>query len=146
MNPLAKAVTLTIAATIAVTFVSSAGATPLSAGSLPMIDAVAPTFENVQWRGWGGWGGWGGWRGGWGGWGWEGFGPAATGLIIGGALASTPYYGYSPYYDNAYYYPPPYYSSYYAPAYYGSYGYWPYGLYDYSPSRHDGRRVPVRHH
>ncbi len=151
MNPFAKAANLTLAATIAVTFVSSAGATPLGAGSLPMKDAVAPTFETVQWLGWGGWrGGWGGWRGGWGGWGWGGglgFAPAVTGLFIGSALASAPYYGgyYSPYYDSGYYYPPANYG-YYAPAYYGSYGYGPYGLYDYAPSRHDGRRSPVRHH
>jgi hypothetical protein len=155
MNPLTKAVNLAMAAATIAAFASSAGATPLSAGSLPMRDAAAPTFESVQWRGWGGW------RGGWGGWGWGGlgFGLATTGAIIGGALASAPYYGYySPYYDSALYYPPPYYSyvpAYYgnAAAYYGNYGYyggyWPYGLYDYSPSRHNGlgnRHVLVKHH
>jgi len=147
MNPLTKAVDLAMAAATVVAFASSAGATPLSAGSLPMRDAAAPIFESVQWRGWGGW------HGGWGGWGWGGLGfGLATGAIIGGALASAPYYGYySPYYDSAFYSPPVYYG--YAPAYYGNYGYyggdWPYGLYDYSPSRHNGvgnRRVLVRHH
>ena len=175
MNPFANSISATIVAATVATFAGSAGATPLSGGSLPLKDAAAPAFETVQWRGgwgWGGWrGGWGGWRGGWG-WGGVGLG-LATGAIIGGAVAATPYYSdysYSyPYYSSYSYpyyssYSYPYYGSYsypsyayYNPVYYGGYGYWPYqsygyGLIDHSPSRrgigsgNGNRRGSVRHY
>jgi len=85
-----------------------ASAAPLS-GSLALNNAgPAAPVETVQWRR-GGWGGgrWGGGR--WGGGRW--IGPAAglgAGVIIGGALASRPYYdygysySYGPGYDSDY--------------------------------------------
>jgi hypothetical protein len=78
---------------------SPASALTLAGPSLEKSVASAQ-IDKVWWRGGWGWrgGGWG-WRGGWGyrGWGW---GPAAVvgglaaGAIVGGAIASRPYYGY----------------------------------------------------
>ena len=91
-------------------FANSATAVPLSA-SLSLRGAADPAVQTVQWRrGWGG----------------LGFGLAAA-AIIGGAIASSSYYGYG------YGYPGYAYSGY-APAYYG-YGYAPaYAGYAYAPA------------
>src|SRR5215471_16296068 len=79
----------------------SAGAVPLAA-SKSLRDASTPLVESVQWRRWG--------------WGGVGLGLAA-GAIIGGAIASSAYYGGYGYAYPAYSYG---YASYgYAPAYYG---------------------------
>ncbi len=110
-------------------FAGHANAAPLSS-PLALRDAIAPTVETVGWRGGGFRGGWGGgFRGGWGGryggWGGVGVGIAA-GALIGGAIASSPYYGYNNgYYAPSYYssYAPAYYDDEYAPAYYGGYSY-----------------------
>jgi len=66
---------------------TAATATPL-VHTLALNNAVPATVETVQWR-----------RG----WGWGGVGAGlVAGAIIGGAIASAPYYGYGPYYA-----PPP---------------------------------------
>jgi hypothetical protein len=102
-------------------FASSATAVPLSA-SLSLRGAADPAVQTVQWRrGWGG----------------LGFGLAAA-AIIGGAIASSSYYGYGYGYGYPGYaysgYAPAYYSYGYAPAYYG-YGYAPaYAGYAYAPA------------
>jgi hypothetical protein len=68
---------------------TAATATPL-VHTLALNNAVPATVETVQWR-----------RG----WGWGGVGAGlVAGAIIGGAIASSPYYGYGPY---PYYYGPP---------------------------------------
>src|SRR5215475_4133121 len=68
---------------------TAATATPL-VHTLALNNAVPATVETVQWR-----------RG----WGWGGVGAGlVAGAIIGGAIASSPYYGYGPY---PYYGPPP---------------------------------------
>jgi hypothetical protein len=77
-----------LAAAIA-SFGTAATATPL-AHTLALNNVVPATVETVQWR-----------RG----WGWGGVGAGiVAGAIIGGAIASSPYYGYGPY---PYYYAPP---------------------------------------
>jgi hypothetical protein len=76
------------AATVA-SFGTTVSATPLVT-TLGLKNAVPATVETVQWR-----------RG----WGWGGVGAGiVAGAIIGGAIASSPYYGYGPY---PYYAPPP---------------------------------------
>src|SRR5262245_1372136 len=74
------------AATVA-SFGTAATATPL-ANALAIKNAAPAAVETVQWR-----------RFGWG----LGAG-LVTGAIVGGAIASSPYYGYGPY---PYYYAPP---------------------------------------
>jgi BA14K-like protein len=75
-------------ATVA-SFGTAATATPL-ANALAIKNAAPAAVETVQWR-----------RG----WGWGGVGAGiVAGAIIGGAIASSPYYGYGPY---PYYYAPP---------------------------------------
>jgi len=100
-------------------FANSATAVPLSA-SLSLRGAADPAVQTVQWRrGWGG----------------LGFGLAAA-AIIGGAIASSSYYGYGYGYPGYAYsgYAPAYYGYGYAPAYYG-YGYAPaYAGYAYAPA------------
>jgi hypothetical protein len=76
------------AATLA-SFAGAATAAPL-ANALAIKNAAPAAIETVQWR-----------RG----WGWGGVGAGiVAGAIIGGAIASSPYYGYGPY---PYYYAPP---------------------------------------
>jgi hypothetical protein len=83
---------LIVGAAFAVTvasFGTAATATPL-ANALAIKNAAPAAVETVQWR-----------RG----WGWGGVGAGiVAGAIIGGAIASSPYYGYGPY---PYYYAPP---------------------------------------
>jgi hypothetical protein len=143
MNRLTSTAAPVLIGVLAVSFAGSAGAVPLSSGSVALRAVSAPVAQPVQWRGagWrlGGWrGGWGGWRGGWdgwrGGWGWGRWGGGlAAGALVGGAIAAAPYYGSgyaygcdcdAPYYDDY----APSYSTYYYPSYYGSYG-----SYGYSP-------------
>jgi BA14K-like protein len=102
---------LMVAAIVAVPlYANVSSAAPISATAL--TNAAPSNVEQIRWAGgWGGGRGWG-WRGGgWGGrgWGW-GAGGFAAGAIIGGAIASAPYYyGGGPYYGG-YYAAPGYYA------------------------------------
>ena len=115
-----KILTTAVLAGSAWSMAGSAGAVPLAA-SMSLRDASTPLVESVQWRRWG--------------WGGVGLGLAA-GAIIGGAIASSSYYGGYGYGYPAYgYYGgyPAYSYGYGYPAY--SYGYAPYG---YAPAYYGG--------
>ena len=81
----------------------------ITAGAMALaiaVGAVATSASDASAQRWGrhhgGWGHHGGWRH-HGGWGWGAGAGLAAGAIIGGALASRPYYGYGPgyYYGGA---------------------------------------------
>ena len=106
-------IAMAVAGTIACTAIPATGA-PLSAGATQFKSAVTSDIEQVRWRGH---------RGGGGG---AVIGGIAAGMLLGGLIASSPYYG-----------PPGYYG---APGYYGGpvyrYGYRPDGWEAYCFSRY----------
>jgi hypothetical protein len=124
-SALARAALLAVTASL---LAAGSGQTaPLPTNIAAMKSLAAQNTTQVRWGGWGYRGGGWGYRGrGWGyrGWGW---GAAATGAIVGGAIASGAYYGGYPYYDYGAY-----------PYYGGSYAYGgcsPYGGYYGTPYR-----------
>lgn len=126
MSTLKTALALLVAGAVMAGATGHSQAAPLPTHFAAMKSMVATDIVQVQWGG--GWRGGGlGYRGGWGhrpyGW-----GAAAAGALIGGALVSTAYYGSYPYYGGygggySYDYCPPQagYGYGYSPGYY--YGY-----------------------
>jgi hypothetical protein len=86
-------------------FATPTGAAPLLTNIRAMKAALDTPVTQVRYGGWrgGGYRGWGGGYRGWGGrgWGYRGYGLGAA-AVVGGAVASSAYYGGSPYYGGDY--------------------------------------------